>query len=75
MDKKLLLPACRDEASLKLHDDIAQMLMDFVCHGHKPFSKSLQKFLVRGTHDLRAGLVSVAIIARVQQYLDETKNE
>ena len=66
-----IIPMGQDEASFKLHEDISQMLMDYVCYNQKPFSKALTKFLIKGMHDLRAGIVAVEILARVQKYLDD----
>jgi len=57
--------------SIKLNDKIASLLMDFVTHNQKPFSKTLQKFIARGCHDLRANLVAVQILHLVQDYLDK----
>lgn len=75
MGDRELLPVGKDAASMKLVDDIGHMLMDFVVHNQKPYSKTLQKFIAKGLHDIRAGLVAVHIIARIQQYLDEIKQD
>lgn len=70
---KELLPIGKDEESMKLVEDIGQMLMSFVCHGQKPFSKKLNDFVATGCHDIRAHLVAVDIIQKVQDYLDNQK--
>lgn len=61
--------------TLELNNKIAQILMDFVSHNHKPFSKTLQKFIAHGAHDLRADLVAVKILHLVKDYLEEDKKE
>lgn len=71
---KEILPIGKDEASFKLHDDIAQMLFSYATYHKKPISKNrLQKMIAFSNLDMRAGLVAVNILARVQQYLDEIK--
>lgn len=44
--------------------------MDFVCHGQKPFSKQLQRFIVTGAHDIRAHTEALRIVYMVQEILD-----
>jgi hypothetical protein len=58
------------EENLKLRAEIATMLMDFVCHGQKPFSKKLSAFMKTGMHDIRATDVAADILKKVQEYLD-----
>ena len=69
---KRIIPIGDDDVSMKLHDDIAQILMKFLTHNQKPYNKAMQKFMAKGLHDLRAGIVSVEILVRVQEFLDET---
>ena len=74
MANKELIPVGFNDESMKLCDDIARMLMDFVCNNHKG-GKSLSKFIANGCHDIRAGGVAVDILVRVQQFLDSEKSK
>lgn len=67
-----IIPLGSDAAAMKLHDDISQILMKFLTHNQKSYSKSLQNFMAKGMHDIRAGLVSVEILVLVQKFIDET---
>lgn len=51
-----------------LEDEIAKLLMNFVCHNQKPFSKKLQGFIATGLHDIRAGSAAREIVNRVRAY-------
>lgn len=67
MNKKIL-PIVDDE-TFKVLDEIATMLMDFVNHNQKPFSKKLNNFIAIGMHDIRAGHVAFDIFRKVQTHL------
>lgn len=66
-----IFPIGHDEASKKLHEDIAKILMEFVCHNQKAYSKALNKFIATGCHDIRAGGVALEILRLVQDFFDE----
>lgn len=48
-----------------LLNDVASILMDFVCYNQTPYSKTLQKFIATGAHDLRAGRVAIEILKTI----------
>jgi hypothetical protein len=72
---KKLFPNKSDEAYMKLNDDIGKLLMDFVCHNQKPFSKSINKLIATGCHDIRAGGVAIDILRLVDQYLNDSEED
>lgn len=55
----------------ELANEIASILMNFVCHNQKPYSKTLNKFIATGVHDIRAGSVARSILRKCQSYLDK----
>ena len=54
----------------ELQNDIAKILINFVCQGQTPYSKALTKFIAKGLHDISAGSVALEILRRVQEHLD-----
>jgi len=53
------------EAEIARIDEVSKILMNFVCHNQKPFSKRLQTFIATGGHDFRATTVAIDIVRRV----------